>query len=154
MRLIAVIDQAAVVSRILHHLGLPDEIPHPAAARASPDPLAGEPNRRQLPGVGFYPVSFTPASSNYANQRCQGVTMVVTSREQLRPVRRGIETAPALHRLYRTDYRVDQAAGLLGAHGQLHQGGRRPVGHRKRLVECRDGMAADAGEVHCSTGEG
>ncbi len=37
MRLIALIDQAAVVARILRHLGLPDEIPPPAPARAPPD---------------------------------------------------------------------------------------------------------------------
>jgi hypothetical protein len=36
MRLIALIDQAAVVERILHHLGLPTEVPEPAPARAPP----------------------------------------------------------------------------------------------------------------------
>lgn len=36
MRLIALIDQAAVVERLLHHLDLPTEVPEPAPARAPP----------------------------------------------------------------------------------------------------------------------
>jgi hypothetical protein len=39
MRLIALIEQAAVVTRILRHLSLPDEIPPPAPSRAPPNPF-------------------------------------------------------------------------------------------------------------------
>ena len=55
---------------------------------------------RDLPGVRFYPVRFTPTSSKYANEECQGVFIVVTDRAALRPVRVGVEiavgAAPAL----------------------------------------------------------
>ena len=53
---------------------------------------------RAIPGVRFYPVRFTPVSSKYAKEECQGVFMVVTDRAALRPVRLGVELASALHR--------------------------------------------------------
>jgi hypothetical protein len=39
LRLVALIDQASVVQRILRHLGLPTELPEPRPARAPPWPL-------------------------------------------------------------------------------------------------------------------
>jgi uncharacterized protein YbaR (Trm112 family) len=36
LRLVALIEQAAVVQRILRHLGLPTEVPEPRPARAPP----------------------------------------------------------------------------------------------------------------------
>ena len=36
LRLLALIEQAEVIERILRHLGLPTEIPAPCAARAPP----------------------------------------------------------------------------------------------------------------------
>ncbi len=77
--------------------------------------LADELNRRGLAGVRFYPVSFTPSSSKYANELCQGVFIVVTDRERLRPVRMGTEMASAIYRLYPSQYRIDSATTLLGA---------------------------------------
>jgi hypothetical protein len=38
MRLIALIEQAAVVQRMLRHLGLPSDVPQPHPARAPPIP--------------------------------------------------------------------------------------------------------------------
>ena len=40
LRLIALIEHASVIQRILRHLGMPTEIPEPRAARAPPLPLA------------------------------------------------------------------------------------------------------------------
>ena len=53
-------------------------------------------NARKLPGIRFYPITFTPKSSKYANEECQGVFMVITNRSQLQPVRVGLEIAAAL----------------------------------------------------------
>ncbi|HEU4785962.1 MAG TPA: exo-beta-N-acetylmuramidase NamZ domain-containing protein, partial [Gemmatimonadaceae bacterium] len=55
--------------------------------------LAAELNARHIAGIRFYPVTFTPTASNYANETCQGVFMVVTDRAALRPVRVGLEIA-------------------------------------------------------------
>jgi len=77
--------------------------------------LAGELNRRGLPGVRFYPVTFTPTSSQYAKQLCQGVFIVVTDRSRLRPVRLGVEVAVLLNRLYPKSYNVAGVGRLFGA---------------------------------------
>ena len=44
LRLIALIEQAAVIDRILRHLGVPTEIPAPRSARAPPRAV-GAPNQ-------------------------------------------------------------------------------------------------------------
>ena len=76
--------------------------------------LADELNARNLAGIRFYPVRFTPASSKYANEECGGVFMVVTDRQALRPVRLGAEIASVLGRLYGAKYELEAAARLFG----------------------------------------
>ena len=70
---------------------------------------------RRIAGVSFYPVTFTPTSSTYAHEECQGVFVVVTDRAALRPVRVGIEIASILHTLYGAQFDLDAAASLLGS---------------------------------------
>ena len=77
--------------------------------------LADALNARALPGIGFYPVRFTPAASKYAGEECQGVFMVVTDREALRPVRMGVEIAAMLHKLYGAKFDLEAAARLFGS---------------------------------------
>ena len=77
--------------------------------------LAEALNARAIAGVRFYPVRFTPASSKYANQECQGVFMVVTDRTALRPVRLGLEVAALLHKLYGTKFELESAERLFGS---------------------------------------
>ena len=77
--------------------------------------LAEALNGRAIPGVRFYPVRFTPVSSKYAKEECQGVFIVVTDRAALRPVRLGVELASALHRLYGVKYELEPAERLFGS---------------------------------------
>jgi uncharacterized protein YbbC (DUF1343 family)/CubicO group peptidase (beta-lactamase class C family) len=77
--------------------------------------LAETLNARAIAGVRFYPVRFTPVSSKYAKEECQGVFMVVTDRAALRPVRLGVELASALHRLYGAKYELEPAERLFGS---------------------------------------
>jgi len=81
--------------------------------------LADALNARAVPGVRFYPVRFTPASSKYANEECQGVFIIVTDRTALRPVRVGVEIASALGRLYPAQYQLDAAGRLFGSRDAL-----------------------------------
>ncbi len=81
--------------------------------------LADTLNARSLPGVRFYPVRFTPTSSKYEKQECQGVFMIVTDRNALRPVRVGIEIASALNRMYPSQYQIDPGARLVGSRDTL-----------------------------------
>ncbi len=77
--------------------------------------LAGVLNARRLPGIRFYPITFTPKSSKYANEECQGVFMMVTNRALLQPVRVGIEVASALSSLYNGKYEPNNMWRLIGA---------------------------------------
>jgi uncharacterized protein YbbC (DUF1343 family) len=81
--------------------------------------LASDLNARGLPGIRFYPVQFTPVSSKYANELCQGVFMVITDRAALRPVRVGLEIAAAIHRLYGSQFQIDAAERLFGSKDAL-----------------------------------
>jgi uncharacterized protein YbbC (DUF1343 family)/CubicO group peptidase (beta-lactamase class C family) len=77
--------------------------------------LAEALNARRLPGIRFYPVEFTPASSVHAGQRCQGVFFVVTSRDALQPARVGLEIAAALWRLHGEQFDKKTSERLLGS---------------------------------------
>ena len=76
-------------------------------------------NARAIPGVRFYPVRFTPASSVFASQECSGVFIVITDRQALRPVRVGVEIAAALLRLHPGRFDVGLAARLFGSEAGL-----------------------------------
>jgi beta-N-acetylhexosaminidase len=65
--------------------------------------------------VRFYPVTFTPASSKYAGEACQGVFMIVTSRTALQPVRLGLEIAAALSARHPDRFRLETSERLLGS---------------------------------------
>jgi uncharacterized protein YbbC (DUF1343 family) len=81
--------------------------------------LADYLNARNLAGIRFYPIRFTPASSKHAGQGCQGVFMVVTDRLALRPVRVGAEIAAALSKLHGAQYQIEAAARLFGSADNL-----------------------------------
>jgi uncharacterized protein YbbC (DUF1343 family) len=83
--------------------------------------LAQALNSRGLAGVRFYPVAFTPTSSKYANEACQGVFMVITNRTALQPVRLGLEVAAALWKLHGEAYRMENTDRLLGSTALLER---------------------------------
>ena len=83
--------------------------------------LAAALNARSLPGIRFYPVTFTPTSSKYANQACQGVFMVVTNRTALQPVRLGLEIAAALFKLFGDQYQLANTHLLVGSQQSLER---------------------------------
>lgn len=72
-------------------------------------------NARAIPGVRFYPESFTPTASKFANELCQGIFIVVTDRNAVRPVRVGVEIASALFRLFPGRFEIDSALRLFGS---------------------------------------
>ncbi len=83
--------------------------------------LAAHLNARRIPGVRFYPVAFTPVSSKYAGERCEGVFMVVTARDALQPVRMGLEVAAALWALHGDQYEMENTDRLLGSRASLER---------------------------------
>lgn len=70
---------------------------------------------RDVPGVEFAAVRFTPEGGPYRGQVCQGVRMRVVDRNRLDSVGMGVEILSALHRLYPNVFLIDRAVGLLGS---------------------------------------
>ncbi|MEO8682309.1 MAG: DUF1343 domain-containing protein, partial [Vicinamibacterales bacterium] len=83
--------------------------------------LAAALNARRLPGIRFYPVTFTPSSSKYAGEACQGVFMMVTNRAVLSPARVGLEVAGALSTLFGDRYQLGDTARLVGSRDSLER---------------------------------
>src|SRR4051812_10130415 len=75
--------------------------------------LAAYLNARGIAGVRFVPTTFTPESSNYSGQECQGVNIVLSDRNGLDAPELGIEIAAALQKLYAADFKIEKMQGLL-----------------------------------------
>jgi uncharacterized protein YbbC (DUF1343 family)/CubicO group peptidase (beta-lactamase class C family) len=77
-------------------------------------------NASGLPGVRFYPVTFTPArDAKLGGQACQGVFLIVTDRDRLRPVRVGLQIASTLTAMYGAQFMLEDAATLFGPKAML-----------------------------------
>jgi uncharacterized protein YbbC (DUF1343 family) len=70
-------------------------------------------NGREIGGVRFVPVHFTPASSMYAHEDCGGVNVVVTNRDALDGPELGLEIAAAMQALYPNQYKIDGVDTLM-----------------------------------------
>lgn len=75
--------------------------------------LASQLNQQRLPGIRCVPVTFTPTSSKYADQPCQGVRFLITDRARLRPVEFGLALACALRDLHDDVWQLDKMDRLL-----------------------------------------
>jgi uncharacterized protein YbbC (DUF1343 family)/CubicO group peptidase (beta-lactamase class C family) len=71
-------------------------------------------NARNISGVRFVPVIFSPSASNYSGQKCEGVNIFVVERNALDTGELGIELASALHKLYPEPYHMERMIELLG----------------------------------------
>ncbi len=70
-------------------------------------------NARDISGVRFVPLSFTPSTSNYAGQTCQGVNIIVVERNAFDAPELGVELASALHKLYAAQFHLEKITDLL-----------------------------------------
>jgi uncharacterized protein YbbC (DUF1343 family) len=78
-----------------------------------PVALATYMNEREIDGVRFVPVNFTPTDSRYANQQCGGISLIVTNRDSLDAPELGVEISAALEHLYPADYKIVALDGLM-----------------------------------------
>jgi uncharacterized protein YbbC (DUF1343 family)/CubicO group peptidase (beta-lactamase class C family) len=83
--------------------------------------LAVNLNKRQLPGVRFVPIRFTPTVDPFKGQVSSGVNIIVTDRTVFRPVFTGIQIAVALHKLYPDEWRLDCFGFLLANEDTLER---------------------------------
>jgi len=87
--------------------------------------LAGELNRRAVPGVKFQTALFTPDDGIYKGVYCRGVSIAITERAALDSMRMGLEIADALHRLYPKQFQLEKINELLGSRATMDQLDRR-----------------------------
>ncbi|MEJ2702800.1 MAG: DUF1343 domain-containing protein [Sedimentisphaerales bacterium] len=66
--------------------------------------LAERLNALNLPAMRFEPTHFTPTSSKFKGRACNGVRIVVTDRNNLKPYFSGIEIVDEISRLYPDDF--------------------------------------------------
>ena len=69
--------------------------------------LASYLNKRDIGGVRFVPIRFTPTASKYKGERCGGVNIVLTDREMLDAPELGLEIAAALVKLCPNHWKPD-----------------------------------------------
>ncbi len=79
------------------------------------DALARALNARRVPGVSFSKIAFSPTTSVFSGQRCQGVKLAVSERASLDPVHVGVELAAALTTLYPTTFHAKDVQRLLAS---------------------------------------
>ena len=71
-----------------------------------PQDLARYLNAREIGGVRFVPVYFTPSASMYAGEKCGGVNIMLTDRNFLNAPELGLEIASALQKLYPSQFKI------------------------------------------------
>jgi uncharacterized protein YbbC (DUF1343 family)/CubicO group peptidase (beta-lactamase class C family) len=72
-------------------------------------------NSRDIQGVRFLPVDFTPQSSKFAGQVCHGVQIYLVDRQALDPTELGVELASALYQLFPKNFELDKTLPLIGS---------------------------------------
>lgn len=72
-------------------------------------------NARNLPGVKFEPITFTPDSRRYKGEKCGGVTVIVTDRDKLKAVEMGVHMLQTVAQLYPDKVKITDYADRLMA---------------------------------------
>jgi len=76
-------------------------------------------NALNLPGVRFYPVEFTPDSSNFSGKNIFGVRLVITNRAVFSSTQTGLAIASSLQKLYPGKLSFGLNKNLIGNEGVL-----------------------------------
>ncbi|MHC4430511.1 MAG: exo-beta-N-acetylmuramidase NamZ family protein [Planctomycetota bacterium] len=66
--------------------------------------LADRLNKLNLPAMRFEPTQFTPVSSKYKGQKCNGVRIIVTDRDRLEPYYSGVRIVKEIHLVYPSEF--------------------------------------------------
>ncbi|MEW6068806.1 MAG: exo-beta-N-acetylmuramidase NamZ domain-containing protein [Nitrospirota bacterium] len=77
--------------------------------------LASYLNEREIQGVRFMPVDFIPRSSQFENQLCHGVQIILLDREALDTSALGIEIISAIYNLYPEEFEIDKTLDLIAS---------------------------------------
>jgi uncharacterized protein YbbC (DUF1343 family) len=83
--------------------------------------LAAALNADHMPGLRFVPITFTPESSKFAKQPCEGCYIEVTDRTAVEPVPSGQRIAWELKRLFGDAFEIKGVGRLLRNEDTLNQ---------------------------------
>jgi len=72
-------------------------------------------NSRDIQGVRFLPVDFTPKSSKFAGEVCHGVQIYLVDRQALNAVELGVELDSALYQLFPKQFQLAPTLRLIGS---------------------------------------
>ncbi len=72
-------------------------------------------NSREIQGVRFIPMDFTPRSDVDAGKVCHGVQIFLVDRQALDSPELGVELASALYHLFPDDFDLNRTIGLIGS---------------------------------------
>lgn len=75
--------------------------------------LAAALNARNLPGVAFVPIRFTPTASTFRDKPCGGVHILLTDRTVCNAVDLGVTLALVFQQLYPSQFALDKLSPLL-----------------------------------------
>lgn len=75
--------------------------------------LSAKLNEAKLAGVRFVPIEFTPTSSKFKGEKCQGVYIIVTDRNTIMPVEAGATMAWTLNKLFGEKFESAKVVRLL-----------------------------------------
>jgi uncharacterized protein YbbC (DUF1343 family) len=70
-------------------------------------------NNRQLQGVRFVPIRFTPKSSVFKDKECHGVSILLVDREAFHPVKTGIAIALHMQKNHPEQFKIERLNKLL-----------------------------------------
>lgn len=96
-------------------------------------------NTRNISGVRFVPTTFTPGSSAYAGEKCQGVNVVLVDRNAFDAPELGIELASALNKLYPEQFHVEKMQTIL-ANQAVYDAMTRGEDPRRIAEDWQDGL--------------
>lgn len=82
--------------------------------------LANYLSQRKISGVRFLATNFTPLESPYVKQRCEGVRIVLSDRDELDAPALGVEITSALHKFYPKKFQLGDTLGMIGARSVLN----------------------------------
>ena len=81
--------------------------------------LAARLTDREIPGIRFDVIEFTPDASKFADTRCNGIRIVITDRDRFDPLRLGLEIAHQLVLLHGDTWQLHPYLRLLGNEATL-----------------------------------
>ena len=95
-------------------------------------------NSKNLEGVTFLPIRFTPNASKFTGKECGGINLVITNRDEFNAVATGLQIAATLHEIYPEDFDLEKVNTLLGHPNILKE-----IDSGQSIEKIREGMVVD-----------